>query len=254
MKFLNQLRNRNPLLYWFGWLNLLGVLICLVLTQVSTIQVLGINAFIKPLKFFLSIFVFSWTMGWLLHELQRPKAAKAYSVMVVIVLAFELIVITWQAANGRMSHFNVSTPLYGILFSLMGIAITILGLWTIVIAVYFFRKKIFDAPMPYIWGIRLGLIFFVIFSFEGGLMASQLSHTVGEADGSPGVPVFNWSRQYGDLRIAHFFGMHALQLLPLFGYFIAKSKMQVIVVGIVYFLMVTFVFIQALQGIPLIRY
>ena len=152
MKFLNQLRNRNPLLYWFGWLNLLGVLICLVLTQVSTIQVLGINAFIKPLKFFLSIFVFSWTMGWFLHELQRPKAAKAYSVMVVIVLAFELIVITWQAANGRMSHFNVSTPLYGILFSLMGIAITILGLWTIVIAVYFFRKKIFDAPMPYIWG------------------------------------------------------------------------------------------------------
>jgi hypothetical protein len=105
--------------------------------------------------------------------------------------------------------------------------------------------------MTYIWGIRLGLIIFLIFSMEGGLMSSRLTHTVGAPDGSAGLPVVNWSKEYGDLRVAHFFGMHALQILPLFGFFVAKRPAGVFLFGTVYFIFVTALLLQAMSRIPL---
>ena len=105
--------------------------------------------------------------------------------------------------------------------------------------------------MPYIWGIRLGIILFVIFAFEGGLMASHLAHTVGAPDGGPGLPVVNWSRQYGDLRIAHFIGVHSLQVLPLFGFFVAKSNRSLQLFSAAYFLFTALLFIQAMMAVPL---
>lgn len=249
--FFIRLQKKNRLLWWFGCASLAGALICLLMMTRDETQVMGINAWIKPFKFYISITIFSWTMGWLLHSLQMPRRIKWYSWMTIIVLVFEMVVITWQAANGRLSHYNITSPLYALLFSLMGIAITILAVWTGVMAWYFFRKKNFSEPMKYVWGIRLGLILFVIFSFEGGLMASQLAHTVGAPDGSEGLPLVNWSRKHGDLRIAHFFGMHALQILPLMAYYVFSTSKQVIIAAVIYFVFVATLLVQAIMGLPL---
>ena len=250
--FLKTLRKRNPVLFFFGLLNLAGVLICGVLILLTTQQVLGINAFIKPLKFFLSIWIFTWTMGWIMHLLNNQRKVVAYSWMVVIVFVIEMLIITWQAANGRLSHFNITTFLYARLFDVMGVAITTLAIWTGYIGYLFFRQKHFNASDAYIWGIRLGIILFVLFAFEGFMMAARLAHTVGASDGGPGLPLTNWSTQHGDLRIAHFLGMHSLQLLPLFGFYIARKSQQVIVFAVLYAAIASFLLFKAMQGSPLL--
>ncbi|MDB5247120.1 MAG: hypothetical protein JWQ40_1514 [Segetibacter sp.] len=252
MKFLQTLKERNSLLYWFGSLMLTAAVICVMFTQLDNTIVLGINAWIKPMKFYVSIWIFCWTMACFLPYLKQPVKERSYSIMVIVAMSIEMVIITWQAANGRLSHFNESSPLYGILFTIMGISITILGVWTGYIGYLFFKLKPLELEESYLWGIRLGILFFVIFSFEGGLMASRLAHTVGAADGGEGYALVNWSKKHGDLRIAHFLGMHALQLLPIAGYFLFKKSLWTILFGIMYATIVTVIFVIALRGLPII--
>jgi hypothetical protein len=252
MRFLNELKNRNTILYYFGWLYFIGGIISIIMTQTSETAVLGINAWVKPMKFFFSIWIFCWTMGWFLAYLTNKRAVRIYIWVVVIVMIIEQVIITWQAANGRLSHFNTTTPFYQALFYIMGVAIVALTVWTAVIGYYFFKQKQFDVPMPYIWGIRLGIVLSVLFSFEGGIMATQLAHTVGAPDGGPGLPIVNWSREYGDLRVAHFIGIHALQIIPLFGFYIARTIRSVQLFAAGYFIVTVFLFIQALRQMPLL--
>lgn len=244
----------NTILFWFGLVCLAGGIICTVLSFTTTQQVLGINAFIKPVKFCLSIWVFCWTMAWFLPLLNRPQAVTLYAWVTVFVMTFELAVIIGQAAQGKLSHFNITSPFDGVLFSLMGLAITTFTIWTGYIGYLFFISNPAHVPLAYLWGIRLGIVLFVIFAFEGGMMAARLAHTVGAPDGGPGLPGINWSTRYGDLRVAHFFGMHALQLLPLFGYYVARQPREVIIVATLYFVLVTALLVQALAGRPLLVY
>lgn len=246
------LKNRNAVLYWFGLVCLAGSVVCLMLSLATAQQVMGINAFIKPTKFLASTWIFCWTMVCFLPLLNRPRTATVYAWMTVFVFTFELVVIIGQAARGKLSHFNISSVSDALLFSLMGIAITVFTLWTAYIGALFFTQKTAYVPAPYLWGIRLGILLFVIFAFEGGLMAGRLSHTVGSADGGPGLPLTNWSTRYGDLRVAHFIGMHALQVLPLFGYFVARKPLQVMLVGVAYLLLAVLLLLQALAGKPLL--
>lgn len=250
--FLTILKRRNRVLYSFGWVCFGGFFLGALLSVTTTVQVLGINAFIKPMKFFLSTAIFSWTMAWFMHLLDRRRAVAVYSWMVVVAMLYELPVVTYQAALGKLSHFNTSSLVDAILFQSMGLVILVFTVWTAYIDYLFFTQKRFDAPAAYVWGIRLGLLLFVVFAFEGFLMAGRLSHTVGAADGGPGLPVTNWSVRNGDLRVAHFMGMHALQILPLFGYYLARKSRQVILLATLYWLLVSAVLVQALMGKPLL--
>jgi len=252
MNFFTELKRRSALLYWFGLFNLAVAAVCLVLMPFEETEILGVNRWLKPFKFYASVGIMVLTMGWLLYYLNNAKKIKLYSWLIVISMFFENGLIIIQAARNTTSHFNTTSPVNGIIFSLMGIFIIVFTITIILVCISFFIQKEFSIPGAYVWGIRLGILFFLIFSLEGGMMLGLLKHTVGGPDGGAGLPVVNWSTQYGDLRIAHFIGIHSLQVLPLFGNYIAKTKKQTILFSIFYFLLATALFLQAMKGIPLL--
>jgi hypothetical protein len=251
LEILDTIKQKNELLYYFGWLCVLGSIITAVLTQTTSTEVLGINAYIKPMKFFISTVLFVWTFGFYMQYLNYPTAIKIFNWIAIIGLGFELVAITMQAAKGKLSHFNISTSFDAMLFSMMAGAITIVMLAALYIGVLFFVQKSFEVSMLIIWSIRLSIIITVIFAFEGFAMGAMLKHTIGAADGAAGLPIVNWSKSHGDLRVAHFLGLHAIQIVPLLCYYLAKSTWHVIIISCIYLFIVTGTLIQAIMGKPL---
>ena len=252
-EFLEILRTKNEILYYFGLICFVAALICLILTRTHHVQVMNINAWFKPFKFFLSTAIFVWTIAWFLQYLPEQEAVRYYSWGMVFLFTIEDLYIAVQAYRGELSHFNVSAPLYSNLYVLMAVAAIGISLWTGVMGVYFFKNNFPQLENYYLWAIRLSLIIFVIYSMEGMVMGSRLAHSVGGADGSEGLPVVNWSKSLGDLRIAHFMGMHALQIIPLLAYFLLKNTTAVVITSLLYLTLNTAVFVQALMGKPLIK-
>jgi hypothetical protein len=148
----------------------------------------------------------------------------------------------------------------GLVFSLMGLMIAVNTLLVIYLTFLYFRAEI-DLPKALIWGMRMGLILFLLASFQGGYMSAQSGHAVGVPDGGAGLPFVNWSTTGGDLRAAHFVGMHALQAIPLFAAMLIflqkrfstiRATALTIVFSILYFAAFSIVFLQALRGKPLL--
>jgi hypothetical protein len=248
--FLEVLKYRNEALYYFGWACLLAALVFLLLSTVTQVQVLGINAWYKPFKFAMSTVLFSWAMGWYAYYLGGEINVRVYNWIVIVLLGFEIVYIAIQAARGQLSHFNLSTPVYSALYSMMAMAATVVTLWTAYLGLKFFQLDFPDLPDYYVWSIRLGIVLFVIFSLEGFVMGSRLTHTIGGPDGGPGWPVLNWSTKYGDPRVAHFIGMHALQVLPLLSFYVLKNVRLSIAAGLVYGLLAVYALAKALMGRP----
>jgi len=221
---LRELYQGNPVLSITGWLHWILALALVVLVPLDSRSILGINPWIKPIKFSVSIAIYVWTLAWYLRYLSgRRRAIKLLSWGVAFTMVAEITLITLQSARGVPSHFNVATPLDATLFAVMGSIIglnTLLLMW---VTVLFFVDRP-ELPAAYLWGIRFGLLVFLLASFEGVLMVIHGSHTVGAEDGGAGLRFINWSRQHGDLRVAHFVGMHALQVLPFAGYWISRSR------------------------------
>jgi hypothetical protein len=251
MNFFTELKRRNALLFWFGVFNLVMAVICLAFMPAEETKILGVNRWLKPFKFYSSVGIMILTIGWLMYYLNEQKKVRSYSKIIAVAMFFENGLIMMQAIRNTTSHFNTTSAFNGIVFQIMGILIITFTVIVLLISISFFRQKQFLIPMAYVWGIRLGLLFFIIFSLEGGVMVGLLKHTVGSVDGGPGLPVVNWSNEYGDLRIAHFLGIHSLQLLPLFGNYISKTKDQTILFSVIYFVLCAALFLQAINGIPL---
>jgi hypothetical protein len=247
------LKDKNEVALVYGVICLLGAIICLLISRHSTLMVMGENAWIKPIKFFIAVTVFTWTMGWYLQYLDNQKQVAIYSWSMVILFSIEMVLIIYQAAQGKMSHFNQETAIDRTIFSVMALVITVLMVHTFYMALLFFYQSLFDAPDTLILAVKLSLLVTVLFAFEGFVMGAALKHTIGHSDGSQGLPLVNWSKRYGDLRVAHFFGIHALQIIPLLSYWLAKSKREVIIIALAYFAFVTYTLWQALQGKPFLK-
>ena len=176
--FIKEMKVRNEHLFYFSLLCVFISIICVILTKTTSTEVHGVNAWFKPFKFAISIGLFAWTMAWYCHYLSNFNITP-FNWTVIILFGFELAYVTFQASKGQLSHFNFDTTLYSILYLLMGLAAVIVTLFTAYIGFLFFTQSFPNLPSHYIWAIRLGILIFVVFSFEGALMSSQMSNSLG---------------------------------------------------------------------------
>jgi hypothetical protein len=247
MQLIDELKTRNETLFYFGLICLIASVAFILLAQFSQLKVYQVSAFYKPFKFAFSTFLYTWTMAWFCHYLPN-FSINWFNWSVILLLGFEIVYIAIQASRGERSHYNLSTPFYANLFALMALAATLVTLYTAFICYLFFTTDLQDLPIYYLWSIRLSLLIFVIFSFEGFLMGSRLNHSVGGFNDNSNVFIVGWSKTVGDLRIAHFIGMHALQVLPLLSFYVFKNTKATVVVATLYFLLAFFTLVQALKG------
>ena len=249
--FCREVKLRNEYLFYLGVFCFIFSVVCIICTQTTTIKVHGINAWYKPFKFAVSIGMYAWTMAWLCHYLHNFNV-NLFSWAVILLLGFELVYIAIQASRGELSHFNFNAPIYTVMYSLMGIAAVLTTIYTAYIGFLFFTQRFPNLPIYYLWGIRMGIIIFVIFSFEGALMSSKASHSVGALNDNSNLLIVGWSKTVGDLRVAHFIGMHALQILPLLSFYIFKNTKTILFITVLYGLLATSTLVQALNGKPII--
>jgi hypothetical protein len=249
--------NRNKILFWLGSIHVIVFSMLLSYSFFNETLVLGINSMIKPMKFALSIWIFSWTMALILHYIKDKKQVKTYSWIAVISMAFEQIAISFQAFRGELSHFNTSNTFGIILFSLMGVFILTITLWTAYITYVFFQQRTYPLTHSMVLSIKIALIYFTIFSLFGGYISGLKGHTIGGIDEGKGLFFLNWNTVYGDLRVAHFFGIHSLQIIPLMGILVGKfsthprfSLITVWLFSIVYLGFILFTLFQGLRGLP----
>lgn len=244
--FFQQLKFRNEALFYFGAVCLIASCIFLILAKTTQVQVFGVNAWNKPFKFAFSTVLFSWSMAWYCYYLPDFNISR-FNISVVILLGFEIFYIAFQANRGQLSHYNLSTPVYATLYSLMALAASAVTVYTAYVGYLFFINDFPNLPSNYIWAIRFGIILFVIFAFEGFAMGARLNHSVGAMNNNSNWFIVGWSKTVGDLRIAHFIGMHALQVLPILAFYSRSNKVTWIVI-LLYSLLTIATFIQAVKG------
>ena len=228
-----------PALTVFGFVMAVDLAFCLAGLAVDRRVITGAPAWLKPAKFALSTLIAGWSFAYCIAVTTVWRGlVRGLDWLLATGFAIEIVLIDMQAARGTSSHFNLSTAFDRTVFGVMGISIACVWLAMLVLAVVLFREPFRSA---WGWALRLGMMMTLIGSGSGALMVTptpqQLAaahagagapiigaHTVGAPDGGRGVPVTEWSADHGDLRVAHFIGMHGLQMLPLLAWWVARRR------------------------------
>src|SRR5262245_24557816 len=251
--------NTTNVLVWTIGIVLMLMAVLLILLPFDTVQVGGRYRLIKPLNFALSMAMYLATVMILLDYFRGStwwKKVISWGVSICILTAITCI--TMQAVRGTTSHFNNSTPFDSAVSLLMDIADPLNSVFVCVLLVFALQSKYNVSRLSQL-GIVFGICIFLAGSVVGGLMVMHGQSVVGVSPGDPGLPVLNWSTKGGDLRVAHFLGIHALQFLPIAGWLInrglsMRAKLTTLfAVSAGYLLLMGFVFLQALSGVPLVR-
>jgi hypothetical protein len=232
----------------------------------------GAPAWLKPLKFAVSTAIYAFTLAWVFTFLPDwPRTRRIVGAGTAAAFIVELVLIGGQAWRGTTSHFNVAMPFDAAVFGVMGLVIVAQTVLAAALAVVVWRQPFADAALG--WALRLGLLLTVLGASTGALMtrptAAQIAnakathqmpfsgaHTVGAPDGGPGLPLTGWSTRHGDVRVPHFVGLHAWQVLPLFVLLVlrrgsdrTRTALAVGAAG-VYAAVFVGLLVQALSGLP----
>jgi len=257
-------RRRQPLLW--------GAAIFLLLMMAPTYAALlldgrmvnDVNVWVKPLKFEFSLALYLGTLAWfwgtLAPEAGAARGLRVFALVSVALIAFEIAYIVLQSARGVGSHFNTATPIEGIMFTLMGASALVFTALPAALGIAIARRQRPGIAPAFRDSMVLGLILTTVLGTIAGVVISvNGGHWVGAAPtDAGGLPIFGWTREGGDLRVAHFFGLHALQILPVAGWLIARwwpeGKRLVWLAATGLTALVAYTLVEALAGRPFLAF
>jgi hypothetical protein len=261
---LDRMRQVAAPLYWTGLALLILSLPTLALTLLDSRQLQGVSVWLKPFKFQISTGVYLLTLSLFMVWLPAQALATKKSLYVVwgavISGLFEVAYITVQGSLGLASHYNLTSRFFANMYTLMGIGAVVLASASLVLGILIARSRDCKLPAALKLAIALGLILTFVLGtgFGGYLSAQRAGHWVGGVlSDSGGLPLVKWSRSGGDLRVAHFFGIHAMHFVPAFAFAIQlsgttqnRAVRAVWVFAIAFSGFCTWTFVQALRGLP----
>jgi hypothetical protein len=260
LPILAELLERQRSLALYGLATLLLAFPVLALQAIDPRTLHGASVWLKPAKFLLSTGLFALTAAWFwgyVRPERRDSPVMRWTARTLIASAsFELLYIGFQAGRGLDSHFNLGSPFHAAMFALMGVAALILTATTLPLAWEIARRPRPGLGRDFVAAVTAGLLLtFLLGSSFGFYMGQSGGHSVGAEGGR--VFFFGWNRSGGDLRIAHFLGIHAQQAIPLLAVLVAgwsvRARWAAIGAGTAAYVAATLaVFLQAVAGRPLL--
>jgi hypothetical protein len=258
---LADLLERQRTLALYGMTLLLLALVAVALQPIDPRTLAsGVDVWVKPAKFLASVgmlaLTLAWFFGYVRPERRSARLPRAAVFLVLVAGSFELAWITWQGANGLESHFNLDTLFYQRMFNLMGLFAVLLVGATLPLAWEIGRRPAAGLSGDFVAAVVIGLVLaFLLGGSFGGAIAANGGHAVGPEAGA--VPVFGWNRGGGDLRIAHFAGIHAMQAIPLMaamaGMLAARVRWLILFAGtLLYAALAIALYVQAAAARPLL--
>lgn len=213
----------------------------------------------KPQKFNVSLALHFATLAVLLQlvprEVRTGPIIVLFSYLAALSLVLEYGWVAFQAARGRRSHYNLDTQFEALMYAAMGIGAVLLIAIAMALAVQIWREGERSRP-----GLEWGAIIGLSLGFISTLIFASYMSSTGRYVGAPldgggaTVPFFGWSREYGDLRPAHFVSLHLMQTVPLAGWIADRQgwnwKLIVPAVAILQTGLATLLFVQARAGQP----
>lgn len=222
----------------------------------------SVPVWVKPLKFALSLALYYASLALVISRLS-PAVQQGWPLRLAAALAIvpgllEAIYIFLMAGRAQASHFNDSAPIFAALYALMG-----MGAFMLMVAVGLIGFLVWRDPAArFPAGLRLGIaagfgVSTLLTLVIGFTLGGNGGHFIGvHLPRSAQLPLLGWSGSVGDLRVPHFFGLHAMQVGPALGWMAdrraAGSAVRWVLGGLALYGLATLaLFAQALAGLPL---
>lgn len=204
----------------YGLIMLLALVFCYVWSLSDHRLIREVGVWVKPMKFMLSTALFALTTVWVLKvahsDLDQMPVYPWIVALLVLTSLFEVVYISYQASQGSASHYNVSDPFHAFMFGVMAVAAVGLTFSQAWLAWEIWQEQKGADLRVETLGVIIGLTMTFVLSTISGFMLGGNQPPSGQ-----GIPIVGW-HLYKDIRPAHFLGVHAQQLIPLWGLIAAK--------------------------------